>query len=479
MTIQLASNLLVHSNLNGAIEDVTPMISGPTCMRVRRFLEDPNFPALDYYNGHQVDALEYLKGTIYFLDACLLINRIDKLVVIDAMDDLQNQETKPVQTYRMYAPVLRRIIDRKSVNSASAREVLRSLYLEQTRPDAELDNPDWVDGYTGEKFEEDPFELGKACDKFLGGVSDAGNLQDIQASNNAAADLGWDEATRNQFVKAQTGFDSEDDIFEEPSDDRGYVPPTLLSSEWVVDPNIWGYSNILKEFNTQRRIVFEIMKNNKVPAEFWQEEFAKRIAVDAKEFAYAVSDLTEEFDAASIVAFVYPILGEFGISPEHLAGIMVRMNSGEIVELTRAIEEIGEDLPINDSLKRIGETDPRSIDPNFLEDLSRTFDKSSRNPIDTPEFNIAKINATMAGATLENANKLAWEAWKSRKSHIKLIAGNKSGLILDSEREISWKVAQIKMTAGEIEISADEKARLSKKLSELKISNDFTGQLAK
>ena len=82
-----------------------------------------------------------------------------------------------------------------------------------------------------------------------------------------------------------------------------------------------------------------------------------------------------------------------------------------------------------------------------------------------------------AGAYLVEANQTAWTAWRGRKSTIVSIIGNKSDLILNSGRQITWHVATLKFKAHEIAIAKDAQARLLAKLTEIGVKNEFTALL--
>jgi hypothetical protein len=85
--------------------------------------------------------------------------------------------------------------------------------------------------------------------------------------------------------------------------------------------------------------------------------------------------------------------------------------------------------------------------------------------------------AVRAGASLTEANQTAWKAWRGRKSTIVSIIGNKSGLILNSGRQITWHIATLKVKEHEIAITKDSQAKLLAKLTEIGVKNEFTALL--
>jgi hypothetical protein len=106
---------------------------------------------------------------------------------------------------------------------------------------------------------------------------------------------------------------------------------------------------------------------------------------------------------------------------------------------------------------------------------------SLQNPINHPVYNVAKIEAIINGATVEEAGKTAWKAYCNRKEHavkINRLAANGAfipvGLILDSGRKISWKIAELKLKSGELVFTAEEKQKFLAACQKLHINNTFT-----
>jgi hypothetical protein len=85
--------------------------------------------------------------------------------------------------------------------------------------------------------------------------------------------------------------------------------------------------------------------------------------------------------------------------------------------------------------------------------------------------------ASRAGASLTEANQTAWKAWRSRKSTIVSIIGDKSGVILNSGRQVSWHIATLKVKAHEIAFAKGVQAKLLAKLTEIGVKNEFTALL--
>lgn len=109
---------------------------------------------------------------------------------------------RPADIYRRFARPLRWLVKQDYV---SAEAVLRDILLVQSLPFEELDAPAWIDQYT---LEVDPNsdKPGDLKVRFTEPVMKTDLAERIQM------DLGWDEETVKQFLVAQEGFDSEDDL---------------------------------------------------------------------------------------------------------------------------------------------------------------------------------------------------------------------------------------------------------------------------
>ena len=121
---------------------------------------------------------------------------------LDEAEKLGKKVTKgkrPADIYRALARPLRFLNENHDfVPVPMVGEALKDLLLSQSMPQAELDNPDWVDPYTGEEDAE---------------AQEFSNLRikDPVSDPSLLEELGWTEADADAFNSAQEGFNADTD----------------------------------------------------------------------------------------------------------------------------------------------------------------------------------------------------------------------------------------------------------------------------
>jgi hypothetical protein len=432
----------------GAIEDVSPVLSHQTCEQVRRLLASDT-PMVGFYANGIIDALRALATTVYKTDAMVLIENINARIVDQAYSALQSKAEKPAMIYRKYAPVLRMIVAEGGADADNARQVLADLYLEQTLPSNELETPDYVDGYTGEEIPEDEYE-----------VSGVGNLLDSvkeleQSSNIAAADLGWNEETRKQFIAAQLGFNADADNIAITDDDRGYTPPIFMDKTDYMDDDEYELRRFITWYNQLRARLIARMKKDGVPASEWSNEWKLRLQPHTSPILRRLELIDDD--------------------EEWQTDMLAKCMRGLKLDARDEIEQVEYDEPRSQE-----EPDPNMIDPGFMDELAATCPSNARNPIETAAFNTAYVMAVAGGATLKEAQDIAWKKWRGRKvqiSGIRQVKGIPVGVTLSDGRKIDWSIAYLKVKNNEIDFAEGRRQALKAKLTELNINNKFVQAL--
>ena len=465
------------------------------------------------------------KDALLLLDAAewRLIQVITNLATISARARAKHntKATKPVDLYRRYSTALRTIMGRQGAYARDAQETLMELYLEQTQSENELENPAYLDGYTGDPIAPEDVDIK---------VPDMANLPLQAQAHTAAADLGWDNDTFNQFVAAQSGGFEETDE-EIADDDRGYVPPTL-TQDYVIDAALqaesWKY---VSAFNMARSEIFARMNmNTKVEKMFnfdkrdinpnryqlFRELFSATPAF--MDMVECVARIAEE-DAITGAAVFLKVEGDYGVTLENITDIRVHEEAYSF--LVDFLEMNGESIAelVHDSVPSpMSETEVAPmielLEMGTQSELMRIMPKYDVNPTLTSSWNIAYTNAMSVGATMDEAQSSAWSAWRvvmspagelaynvtlastnNRKSAMAAfwkkcgpevprprskvtgIQANGSGLTLDSGRIISWSVAIMKVKGNEIDLSGDIRTRLADTLAGMNFGTQFVALL--
>jgi hypothetical protein len=409
-----------------------------------------------------------------------------------------------------------------AINALSTKN---GIYLDQTLSDTNLDTPDYEDSYTGEKVRItfSPAEIKQIgelaatehgwTDEMIADFSHEdkptpthAQIELEEQSQNAAADLGWDEPTRLAFLKAQGGGYLEDiDPEDGHDDDRGYVPPTMLDECKLlpsITSDLWKHSSYLNGFRNARETFFKWQRDNVDPKlqdemgqNYWLWAFEQARDTEGKFFPQInlhdhherlieeIGVMAREFEHIYIIAFLQSVSGEYGINIHSLDNLMVMEHNGSFIKFPNAYEEWADTVieMLNDSMSHgipMSETpeDFRKWDNQFLKDFTGACEDT--NPLTSQVYSVAYLEAISAGATIKDANAAAWKAWKARKVSIKSINGH-FGLNLDGGRKVDWGIATMKLRNNEFAIDQDIATRLFKKLGEMGIRNSFTNELAK
>jgi len=534
MTATFTSALRTTGATTGLLEEIHDLMLPDFMTGIKRLIDSGDTPAIAFYPGH-IDLLKTQFGTVYGTIAALWINGLDSKLIKEA----RISREKPVDVYRKYSSALRSIAARHTHNSGNALDTLRSLYLEQTRPDGELEGQQWIDGYTGEAESiDEALEVGKACDKFLAApivapdpkgemaqathqlacaeyadtmvhnILLAKNKQEIsmllkitkKMAPEEFADvkaiipvpptkgMEWFQATTvADHQSAQSGFDGEVEAVDEDPEEHN-------QAEWGLDyekeNSFHDHEVTFKSGDTLTDMDEALAKELRIAnarVRILQSAAKKYAKGDKAKYAKDLKLRCERIMPAVVRAFIHatPFLDDD--IQEEMASLLLRGIEVPMSEAKTSIEK----KPV--FTEPIGEGDADRVDPNFFTDLAGTYEAidarkygmvkeykgDMQNAINTPDYNVTKIQSIAGGATTDEADKVAFIAWKNHKSKVKSIMGSKTGLILDSGRQISFKIAQMKLASDELDISADEKTRLIKALISLKVGSDFIAALQK
>jgi hypothetical protein len=290
------------------VEDTPSFTEHPFIRQARAFMKGKSHPVTYYAAVRQ--ALPQVKGVEERAAMRLLVDI--ELALINAVQEefnACNQErgegnsraTKPADLYRRYHDALRMIVDRnRAITRIHAQNLLQDLYLEQTLSENDLQNPDYIDPYTGEYTYETVQEFEKAIpEKHEPGIEELikyiGMAPDVEAETTSTAisnghketlewgmqvkdDLGWDDETMEAFINAQMdGFDAESDDIPLLDDDVDpYTPPTLIPNDLVLDRELWYSVNEERwAFNRARSRVFEQMQKDSAARRKWRKRFGE------------------------------------------------------------------------------------------------------------------------------------------------------------------------------------------------------------
>ena len=535
----IRNGMATTGSTTGLLEEIHDLQPHPVVMQVRRLLKGGT-EAYTLFGKKSVAKrlLEIAKeGAYYSKDAMHQYLALEQMVINQAMNEAEasvavrkggnTKGTKLADVYRKFRKVLIQITKSNSVNSANALETYNNLYLDQTLSDTDLETPEYLDGYTNETVrttfsKEEVARIGELAAKEHGWTEE--QILDFskedkpvptraqreleEQSQNTAADLGWSEETRLQFLKAQGGFVEDIDEEESKTDDRGYIPPTMLDECKLlpeITSDLWKHSDVLNDFRNARQTFFKWQLANidpklqaqmsKAGGNYWLWAFEQ--ARDGKvEFFPAmnmhdrherlieeVSLMARQFEHIYIIAFLNGVSGEYGVDPHAFDNLMVMEHNGSFIKFPDAYEEWADTVleMLNDSIHSgtpMSET-PEALakwEEQFLYDFRRACDDT--NPLTSRIYSVAYIEAIGAGATIKDANASAWAAWKARQVSVKSING-KFGLNLEGGRKVDWGIATMKLRNNELALDEHIAGRLYLKLHELGIKNQFTVALGK
>lgn len=410
------------------------------------------------------------KDALLLLDAAelRLIGVVSDLEKASALARKKNSKAvKPVDLYRRYSDTLRAIMKRNGAYARDAQDQLTSLYLEQAQSDNELENPFYINSYTGEK---EPEEI----DERKVEIS-VPELKQLPVMSQIQTDLGWNDEIFDAFVKAQIGGYDEEEEEELPEEDRGYVPPTLTPDFIILS---WLQAESWKAigaFNAEKSVVTSKMKKNvasfrtamntcyavvtnpassselvdityKMISSYkdeamayrnnWNEEFMKlfRPSLAFREMIECIRQIAGQ-DLVTGAAVYVKVAGDYGLNHEDIQHISVRSDAySTLVEFLDMYEDDIEELLHDSPTTLMSESNARplidllekgtfgfeTVDENGTEHVEGAMEhimpRLDADPSRTASWNIGYTKAIIDGATLDEATDAGWVAWRKTMS---------------------------------------------------------------
>ncbi len=440
-------------------EEVPPLETPLTIRQAEAFVAHPTHPISEWTTMAQSLTTPEIVGTAWAKLARKLLN--DKALHViqfvsaelkaatEARKAGDTKATKPADLYRKYAKALRQINDLSTVNGGLARALAADLYLEQTLSDGDLETPDYVDPYTGEKeltFEQFRDSLPEVHEpglaellKFIDRCPDpdgdpvqglatpvAVNSWNHELNNMAQrlkAELGWTNEQAGQFINANRQFVGGDDE-EEPFDDRGFVPSTLEDRELRLDRSLFFSAQpAIKAFNARRTLIFHRLKLDGVRgkgewhAAFWRSMRSRHEFTDLIREIERVSH-EDVITGACVYLSIESDDTGYGIMRRDVEHVMGAWVGGSFVKMVGYAEEWEDSLLdlVHDAgvtAKHLfGEEDIRKY-AEFSEKIqAQSMPSVDPDPTKTRWYNMAHQDAIGSGATLEEADNAGWDAWR-------------------------------------------------------------------
>lgn len=195
---------------NNLWERMTTEHGGDRALKFVLELAYDEFPYDEYERRFEVMAQRVI-------DACQAqLNLLNADQYTDEGDFLDFEALKPAAIYRKFALPLRYVIS-KGFGNEDARMTLQDLLEEQSMPLDELDNPDWVDPYTGEfDGEAEPFMSMKPevfVQNYIGPITYREYLLEI---------------VQPASMQASEGFDNDADEIEVFADETDVIKPMFM-----------------------------------------------------------------------------------------------------------------------------------------------------------------------------------------------------------------------------------------------------------
>jgi hypothetical protein len=509
------------------IEDVSTEQQPQIILQVKSFLNNNTDPLLFLEVIHK--GFPYLKNTTFNLMAAGLQNMAETRLIQNVAKELEaarqayveknTKAVKPAEIYRKYAKALRAVKENGHQEDTRmlAHETLNDLFLAQSLSNGELETPDWIDPYTGEldpTYEPD-FEMDSLAD-LMQRVEMVSPLQNDAYARalELKEELGYDQATVDRFMRAQSGSDGWKGDPEEMWEDRGYVPPTGEQG-LTIDKGAFALAApAMAEFNRWRTGTFERMKLNGTYGETWKECFLtfKEESAEVANLITTIAEVADNYDITTAAAIALKIDGDYGLTVTDLNGIGGFTLESVYYELNAYIAEWGDDVLdlMQDSLPASSPTsDIDTFDATTLAKLTELLPEKHHNPMQTKSYIVAYMEAIMGGATLgeaENSALAVWReamskagaiayatAWANSKSksvawrafwtkcgpdvprpqeHVKSVQGNLAGLVLTSERRIDWNIAALKLKNNELVLEPEQKQKLKTLLTQKGMRNN-------
>jgi hypothetical protein len=384
------------------------------------------------------------------------------------IDEAREQDT-PVtweRLYRHYSKHLRRL----SKDSPMALRLLQELSLEQTLPFNELENPYWIDSYTGEEIsDDDPNEQFDGEVAPLDNLGPSWNGQLMEMVEYAAKQNGWTwdemqaayDASAEYVGDAGIDDDSEPDWFDDRLTDDDL--PVYLLPEHQIDHTVWSDAKQALDhywfwrsdtMNAVNRLGIERYEDR--VAEFQKQHLAQPAT---REMITRLRTLiaVDGYDPASVAAVFFRVQhDDWGIPMSEAKNVRVPIYG----TLYRWIEYFGDD--VLDALTNGGPglrmDEPSSAEisqvaDHYLEQIFEMFETDTENPVHDLYWAKPYILSVMNGATLEQARAQAWAEWKTRPKFIVEVKDN--GLVISGKRQINLGLAHHLATLGELKVKAD------------------------
>jgi len=459
----------VQGHVDHMLEDVPAFQEHQFILQARQFVRGGSNP-ITYYAAVResllkVPGVERKTAMRLLIDIEMaLINAADGELkkAIEARKNGDMKATKPTDLCRKYMKSLQLIVDRKrAVTQIHAHAVLTDLLCEQTLSEGDLNNPEYLDPYTGEYIFETIEDFEKAIPeqheagldellKFIGMAPDV-DLDEHSTTTTGLSktqkelldqaarcriDLGWGDKEAAAFIKANSeGFDQDSDGDPEVYDDYDpYTPPTMLPKELVLNKQLWWSArDAVGSFNVSRSRIFEEMKVKGVGSKAWHSTF-RHLFTDSygfKQMLDAITRVSAE-DIVTGAALYLSLAGEYGIMEGDINEVRGRHLNTAIGDafsnMLNYAEEWEDDLLqlTQDSLSPTSETDPRDF-RDILDDVEdeetfspapirETMPAYDPNPINTASWNIGFMRAVVNGADWKQAENSAWAQWRFEMS---------------------------------------------------------------
>lgn len=350
-------------------------------------------------------------------------------------------EFRPAEIYRRFVRPLRWMIKQ---DYKPAEAVLRDILLVQSLPFDELDSPAWIDQYT---LQVDPNSDRPGDLK----VRITEPIIKTDLGERIQVDLGWDDETVKQFLIAQEGFDSEDDlegILNAVDEDRLTRPddrtPSWMEMQEDCHPSR-GLPSIRAEAHPWiagcRALIDQLVKEANELADmedkYWRVKFFQHIkegfrsSAEAKDFLDFLNGKAEEGVSPADLGVLFLSL-QHGYGFDEHDAISVRLHYvPNFRNLGEWLDFWGDELleAMHDAPSHSKEPTREELDLFAEETLQQIIQKQGSHPTSdiyrTAPFMEGYIRAMMNanrvtvytdGVRHNLAVEAGWEAWRQWKS---------------------------------------------------------------
>ena len=278
---------------------------------------------------------------------------------MEAYDRSDEGSQRPADIYRAFGPALKYATS--TLGSFAARAMLRRLSLETTMPFSELENPDWIDPYTGQGEK----SYSQVRVRKLEDVSCAGNipttladmLENMEQNDRAEFELmltrcGWTlDDYWLQFQEAQRGgfnpiadegeehveveFDVIEKDFEYKED---YTTTTALEGlRSMYAKELKGMRDVLRELG-HGLVILRRQPERVAWAEKWLRPQVRHSEPFRRMFKF-VKSIAHLYEPQDLLALLLPFQNEIGYSLADLAEIKIPGQYHNLDEWYRTFEE--------------------------------------------------------------------------------------------------------------------------------------------